>query len=173
MMLSDMGSLSPCCPCRLRWAAWLAQPVRTMPTTSLKPRRCCRSPCPSPRFLSTYLYEDPEGQVQFSKAFLTSWTKVYGTKVRPGDIDPQEEGNLSFPSGHTMGAFAGASFLQTHYSWVYGLPACFFCRVDRPESSIPSPSVWRFIWRPSRSGCSARIPAHKKRNDHEELTDIF
>ena len=85
---------------------------------------------PITAFLSTYLYDDPEGRAQFSKSFLTSWATVYGikfigNKVRPGDIDPQEEGNLSFPSGHTMGAFAGASFLQTRYGWVWGLPAYF------------------------------------------------
>jgi membrane-associated phospholipid phosphatase len=85
---------------------------------------------PVTAFLSTYLYDDPEGRAQFSKAFLTSWTTTYaiktvGNKVRPGDIDPEEEGNLSFPSGHTMGAFAGASFLQTRYGWVWGLPAYF------------------------------------------------
>lgn len=85
---------------------------------------------PVTAFLSTYLYDDPEGRAQFSKAFLTSWTTVYGikiigNKVRPGDIDPQEEGNLSFPSGHTMGAFSGASFLQTRYGWAWGLPAYF------------------------------------------------
>ena len=85
---------------------------------------------PVTAFLSTYLYDDPEGRAQFSKAFLTSWGTVYGikiigNKVRPGDMDPQETGNLSFPSGHTMGAFAGASFLQTRYGWVWGLPAYF------------------------------------------------
>jgi membrane-associated phospholipid phosphatase len=85
---------------------------------------------PVTAFLSTYLYDDPEGRAQFSKSFLTSWTTVYGikvigNKVRPGDMDPQEEGNLSFPSGHTMGAFSGASFLQTRYGWVWGLPAYF------------------------------------------------
>jgi hypothetical protein len=85
---------------------------------------------PVTAFLSTYLYDDPEGRAQFSKAFLTSWSTTYaikfvGNKVRPGDIDPQEDGNLSFPSGHTMGAFSGASFLQTRYGWVWGLPAYF------------------------------------------------
>ena len=85
---------------------------------------------PVTAFLSTYLYDDPEGRGQFSKSFLTSWATVYGikvvgNKVRPGDVDPEEEGNLSFPSGHTMGAFSGASFLQTRYGWVWGIPAYF------------------------------------------------
>lgn len=85
---------------------------------------------PVTAFLSTYLYDDPEGRAQFSKSFLTSWATVYsikiaGNKVRPGDVDPEEEGNLSYPSGHTMGAFAGASFLQTRYGWIWGLPAYF------------------------------------------------
>lgn len=33
------------------------------------------------------------------------------------------DGNHSFPSGHTASAFMGAAFLQVRYGWAYGLPA--------------------------------------------------
>lgn len=77
---------------------------------------------------ATFWYDDPEGRAQFGKSFLTSWTIVYGiktvgNKVRPGDIDPDEEGNLSYPSGHTMSAFSGASFLSRRYGYLWGIPA--------------------------------------------------
>ena len=38
-------------------------------------------------------------------------------KTRPNN------GNLSFPSGHTTGAFSGAAFIQRRYGWGWGVPA--------------------------------------------------
>lgn len=47
---------------------------------------------------------------------------MHGLK-RAVDRERPDGGGLSFPSGHTSGAFSGASYLHYRYGWEYGLPA--------------------------------------------------
>ena len=56
---------------------------------------------PVTAFLSTYLYDDPEGRAQFSKAFLTSWGTVYGIKssaTRCGPVISTRKRRATSPS---------------------------------------------------------------------------
>ena len=71
---------------------------------------------------ATLFLDDKEGQKQwiFSTAlnFGTQATiKAVVDKTRPN------QGELSFPSGHTAAAFGGASFIQRRYGWGWGVPA--------------------------------------------------
>ena len=77
----------------------------------------------------TFIGNDPEGRMQFSKSWLVSsvivgLTKNIVDKVRPVDAWKDQLGGAnSFPSGHTASAFTGASFLNRRYGWKYGVPA--------------------------------------------------
>lgn len=73
--------------------------------------------------LATGLYQDWYGTGMFAKQFATAWSVTYGLKLVGDKTRPSGSNNLSFPSGHTMGAFSGASFLQRRYGWLYGIPA--------------------------------------------------
>jgi membrane-associated phospholipid phosphatase len=72
---------------------------------------------------TTLVLQDWEGTAQFAKTFGASWATVYGLKVLIGKMRPASENRLSHPSGHTMGAFAGAAFLDTRYGHAVGIPA--------------------------------------------------
>ena len=75
-------------------------------------------------------YGDQEGRRQFIKQGLGSVLtmtalKGIGGKLRPDgtlETNPDTQGT-SFPSGHTMAAFWGASFIQRRYGWGWGTPA--------------------------------------------------
>ena len=70
----------------------------------------------------TYLNEDKEGTIQFSKSFASAMlaTQVLKYTVRK----PRPVGdNLSFPSGHASAAFSGAGFIHRRYGLTYGIPA--------------------------------------------------
>jgi len=72
---------------------------------------------------TTLILQDWEGTTQFAKTFGASWATVYGLKVLIGKMRPASENRLSHPSGHTMGAFAGAAFIDTRYGHTFGIPA--------------------------------------------------
>jgi membrane-associated phospholipid phosphatase len=72
---------------------------------------------------TTLILQDWEGTGQFAKTFAASWATVYGLKVAIGKMRPASENRLSHPSGHTMGAFAGAAFIDTRYGHTFGIPA--------------------------------------------------
>jgi len=72
---------------------------------------------------TTLILQDWEGTGQFAKTFAASWATVYGLKVIISKMRPASENRLSHPSGHTMGAFAGAAFIDTRYGHAYGIPA--------------------------------------------------
>jgi membrane-associated phospholipid phosphatase len=73
---------------------------------------------------ATFIYDDQPGRFQFYKHALTSLTittvgKGIYEKTRPNASSSQ----TSFPSGHTTGAFVGATFLNTRYGPKWGIPA--------------------------------------------------
>ena len=70
----------------------------------------------------TFAYQDPAGRNQFYQSFLTTMGITYTLKVFVEKERPNG-GDASFPSGHTAAAFAGASFLQRRYGWLWGAPA--------------------------------------------------
>jgi len=72
---------------------------------------------------TTLILQDWEGSLQFAKTFAASWATVYGVKVIISKMRPASENRLSHPSGHTMGAFAGAAFIDTRYGHTFGIPA--------------------------------------------------
>ncbi len=72
---------------------------------------------------TTLILRDWEGTGQFAKTFAASWATVYGLKVIISKMRPASENRLSHPSGHTMGAFAGAAFIDTRYGHTFGIPA--------------------------------------------------
>jgi membrane-associated phospholipid phosphatase len=72
---------------------------------------------------TTLILQDWEGTGQFAKTFAASWATVYGLKLAIGKMRPASENRLSHPSGHTMGAFAGAAFIDTRYGHTFGIPA--------------------------------------------------
>jgi membrane-associated phospholipid phosphatase len=72
---------------------------------------------------TTLILKDWEGSLQFAKTFAASWATVYGLKVIISKMRPASENRLSHPSGHTMGAFAGAAFIDTRYGHTFGIPA--------------------------------------------------
>lgn len=72
---------------------------------------------------ATYTLDDPEGRSQLVLAYGTTLGLTYLGKFAVGKERPDGSNNLSFPSGHTSSAFAGASFLTRRYGWEVGLPA--------------------------------------------------
>ncbi|MDH3593686.1 MAG: phosphatase PAP2 family protein [Rhodospirillales bacterium] len=77
---------------------------------------------PGIAMLFTMARGDPEGLVQLGASTAATFGTVQGVK-RAVDRERPGGGGLSFPSGHTSGAFSGASYLHYRYGWEYGLPA--------------------------------------------------
>jgi len=72
---------------------------------------------------TTIILQDWEGTLQFAKAFGASWLTAYTLKYAIGKLRPASDHPLSHPSGHTMGAFAGAAFIDNRYGHAFGIPA--------------------------------------------------
>ena len=66
--------------------------------------------------------EDYEGVVMLATGTGVTMGTVFGLKYAL-DTERPDGGSRSFPSGHTAGAFAGASYLHYRYGWKWGLPA--------------------------------------------------
>jgi len=75
----------------------------------------------------TYVADDKEGRWMFLKGYTSSTLIVFGTKKVYGKWRPncttESCSEQSFPSGHAVSAFGGASFIQTRYGYKYGVPA--------------------------------------------------
>jgi len=78
---------------------------------------------PAAAYTGTFIADDKEGRYQYTLSLGTQIIGVQGLKLVAGKLRPKGKGEHSFPSGHTAGAFSGASFLYTRYGPVYGLPA--------------------------------------------------
>ncbi len=72
---------------------------------------------------ATAIYKDGEGAIQYTKSGVTAIGTVAAWKGLSGKLRPDGQSPTSFPSGHTAGAFSGASFLYTRYGRGWGIPA--------------------------------------------------
>lgn len=70
----------------------------------------------------TLLYRDKTGTIELAESFASALAITYILKPTINRRRPNG-GNYSFPSGHTVSAFAGAAFLQMRYGWKWGIPA--------------------------------------------------
>ena len=90
---------------------------------------------PQGAFLSTFLAGDGQGGMWDSKApgnrrwgFAGAWSTTYIWKYSAEKMRPNGHARTSFPSGHTMGAFAGAGFIDRRYGRKFGIPRlCLGC----------------------------------------------
>lgn len=57
------------------------------------------------------------GVEQFTYSFAATEAVVYGLKFSVQERRPDGSNNLSFPSGHTASAMAGASFIHNRYGF--------------------------------------------------------
>ncbi len=57
------------------------------------------------------------------RAQVVTQSLTLGVKLLVRRERPDGSNQLSFPSGHTSGAFASATVLQRHYGWRVGVPA--------------------------------------------------
>ncbi len=92
---------------------------------------------PAAAFGGTVLEGDREGAGMFARSFFTSWATTYVLKYSVDKWRPSGSNPESFPSGHTMGAFAGASFIQQRYGSRFGIPAylgAVFTGISRVDS---------------------------------------
>lgn len=70
---------------------------------------------------------DTEGIALLAGGYLGTALSTQTLKLAFNDthfgVRPGNGGDMSFPSGHTSSAFAGAAFLQSRYGWRWGLPS--------------------------------------------------
>lgn len=78
---------------------------------------------PLSAFASTFVAKDKAGRIQFLKAGAVTMGTVSILKLTNEKWRPNAGNAQSFPSGHTAGAFWGASFIGTRYGPKWGVPA--------------------------------------------------
>lgn len=80
---------------------------------------------------------DRQGTKQFAQSFGSAWATTYASKFAVSKMRPNGTNRTSYPSGHTMSAFAGASFITRRYGWKVGVPSlalAFFTAYSRVHS---------------------------------------
>lgn len=77
---------------------------------------------PAGALAGALILDDREGVGQLLKAYALE-TGAVALLKRGIDRRRPDGGRHSFPSGHTAGAFLGATFLHKRYGWKYGTPA--------------------------------------------------
>ncbi len=78
---------------------------------------------PATAYATTLILNDTEGQNQFYKSFFTNLGVTYTLKHAINKPRQENNGNYSFPSGHTSAAFQGAHFIHKRYGFKYSILA--------------------------------------------------
>ena len=78
---------------------------------------------PSSAYATTFFFNDKEGRYQFYKSFFTNLAATFTLKYTINKPRPEDNGDYSFPSGHTSTSFQSATFIHRRYGWEYGIPA--------------------------------------------------
>ena len=90
---------------------------------------------PAAGLAGTFIADDPEGRYQWGMAVGGTALTVQVWKGIASKTRPDAEGDTSFPSGHTSGAFSGAAFIDTRYGHWWGIPA-YICAIITGYSRI-------------------------------------
>ena len=78
---------------------------------------------PATALAGSLLIGDTKGTWQFTKGALLNQAVTIGLKYAVDKERPFNNGDRSFPSGHTSTTFQSAAFIQKRYGWAYGIPA--------------------------------------------------
>jgi membrane-associated phospholipid phosphatase len=78
---------------------------------------------PATAYATTFLLDDSKGRNQFYKSFFTNLGVTYALKYAVNKPRQENNGDLSFPSGHTSASFQGATFIYRRYGFKYSIPA--------------------------------------------------
>ncbi|WP_346839378.1 phosphatase PAP2 family protein [Microbulbifer sp. SAOS-129_SWC] len=78
---------------------------------------------PTTAYSMTLFNRDAEGRNQFYKSFATNLGVTYTLKYAINKPRPDNNGDYSFPSGHTSAAFQGAAFIHKRYGLTKAIPA--------------------------------------------------
>ena len=90
---------------------------------------------PAAGLVGTFIADDPEGRHQWAWTVGGTALTVQVWKQVASKSRPDAEGNESFPSGHTSGAFSGAAFIYDRYGPWWGVPA-YACAIVTGYSRI-------------------------------------
>ena len=66
--------------------------------------------------------DDMDGTKNFLKSYIATSATTYLLKITTHRLSPDGSDYMSFPSGHTSSAFAGASFIHFRYGFQYSIP---------------------------------------------------
>ncbi len=77
---------------------------------------------PATAYGSTFYFDDPEGRIEFYKAYGTTMASTVVLKYTVREKRPDNDDRDSFPSGHTASAISGAVFMHRRYGLEYALP---------------------------------------------------
>ena len=78
---------------------------------------------PASAYTATFVLDDKDGRNQFYKSFFTNLGVTHALKYAINKPRQENNGDYSFPSGHTSAAFQGAAFIHKRYGFKYSIPA--------------------------------------------------
>jgi len=78
---------------------------------------------PATAYATTFILDDKDGRNQFYKSFFTNLGITYALKYVVNKPRQENNGDYSFPSGHTSASFQGATFIHKRYGFKYSIPA--------------------------------------------------